>query len=115
MPSSPEKERNVYMAKYRIKVEALDPAEELRAEYRIGIECDRFVILSEVEGRGSVEQALHNVNRIKIAEMIVSCNEMMSAAMIARGMLEADEYQDKMEKEQSLDNLIGRMFGGDKQ
>ena len=103
------------MAKYRIKVEALDPAEELRAEYRIGIECDRFVILSEVEGSGSVEQALHDVNQIIIANMIVNCKEMMSAALIARGMLEAHEYMDKEKKKQSFDSLIGRMFGGDKQ
>jgi len=101
------------MAKYRIRVEALDPAEELRAEYRIGIECDRFVMLSEVEGSGSMQQALHDVDTIDIAQMIKSSKEMMSAAMIARGMLEADEYQNKMEKRQGLDNFFMGMFGGD--
>lgn len=34
------------MAKYRIKIEALDPEEELRAEYRIGIECEGFTIIA---------------------------------------------------------------------
>lgn len=103
------------MAKYRIRVEALDPAEELRAEYRIGIECDRFVILSEIEGGDSVEQALHDVNQIKIAEMIKTCPQMMAAAMIARAMHEASEYVRKNEMAKNAGNLLERIFGGDRE
>ena len=102
------------MAKYRIKIEALDPAEELRAEYRIGIECDRFVILSEIEGGDSVEQALHDVNQLKIAEMIKASPEMMASAMIARAMHEAEEYMRKNELAKNTGNLLERIFGGEK-
>lgn len=101
------------MAKYRIRVEALDPAEELRAEYRIGWECDRFVILSGIEGGDSVNQALHNVNQLKIAEMIGASSEMMAAAMIARAMHEASEYLRKNELAKNTGNLFERIFGGD--
>lgn len=103
------------MAKYRIKIEALDPAEEMRAEYRIGIECDRFVILSEIEGGDSVEQALHDVNKIDIAKMISSSTEMMSAAMIAREMHEAEEYLHKYELAKDTGDLLAQIFGGDRE
>jgi len=101
------------MAKYRIKIEALDPAEELRAEYRIGWECDKFVILSETEGKGIVEQALHDVDQLKIAEMIKASPEMMASAMIARAMHEASEYMRKNELAKNTGNLLARIFGGE--
>lgn len=103
------------MAKYRIKVEALDPAEELRAEYRIGIECDKFVILSEVEGSGIVDQSMHNVNNIDIARMLRPSKEMMASVMIAKGMYEADKYLREREIAQRLTISFGGVFGGDEE
>ena len=36
------------MARYRIMVEALAPAEELRAESRMGFECDGFCCITDI-------------------------------------------------------------------
>lgn len=84
------------MAKYRIKVEALDPAEELRAEYRMGVECDRFyfvAITDDGEDNAQGQQiGLENVNKLDIAESIFENDVLMEAAIIADGLRRGRDY-----------------------
>lgn len=82
------------MAKYRIKVEALDPAEELRAEYRMGVECDRFYFAA-ISGEGreeGMELALENMNKLDIAKSIFESDILMEAAIIADGLRRGRDY-----------------------
>lgn len=97
------------MAKYRIKVEALDPAEELWAEYRIGIECEGFTIIAN---RSDGHQtAIHDMNHADIAECMASDQELMEAACIARGMFEARNVARKFDEEKVM-SRIARSFAG---
>ena len=82
------------MAKYRIKIEALDPAEELRAEYRIGIECEGFLIIANRED--SFKTCVRGMNRMDIAECMANDRMLMGSAYIARGILDAMETERKI-------------------
>lgn len=95
------------MAKYRIKIEALDPAEELRAEYRIGIECEGFTIIAN---RSDGHQtAIHDMNRADIVDCMVSNQDMMEAACIARGFFEAKSVARRFDEEKVM-SRIARSF-----
>ena len=97
------------MAKYRIKVESLDPAEELRAEYRIGIECEGFTIIAN---RSDGHQtAIHDMNHADIAECMASDQELMESACIAQGMFEARNVARKFDEEKVM-SRIARSFAG---
>ena len=111
------------MAKYRIKVEALDPAEELRAEYRVGIECDKFYIAA-ISGEGreeGVELALMDVNKLDIAKSIFESDILMEAAIIADGLRRGRDYCESRRQITSaikvsgmdMENLFRKMMGED--
>jgi hypothetical protein len=113
------------MAKYRIKVEALDPAEELRAEYRVGIECDRFYFaaITDADKDGDKGQlvALENVNKLDIAGSIFENDTLMEAALIADGLRRGEEYhKSRMQinraikvSGEDMKNLFRKMMGED--
>lgn len=97
------------MAKYRIKVESLDPAEELRAEYRMGIECEGFCIIAEYEN--GHHTAIHEMNTVDIANCMANDKELMESACVARGMFEAREASRKLGEAKIMSNLAERLAG----
>lgn len=97
------------MAKYRIRVEALDPAEELRAEYRMGIECEGFCIIGEHE-KGH-HTAIHNMDVVDIAQCMINEKELMECACIARGMFDAKEAARRFGEARIMSNLAERLSG----
>lgn len=111
------------MAKYRIKVEALDPAEELRAEYRMGVECDKFYFAA-LSGEGKdegCELALENVNKLDIAKSIFENDILMESAIVADGLRRGEEYhKSRMQinraikvSGEDMKNLFRKMMGED--
>ncbi len=108
------------MAKYRIKVEALDPAEELRAEYRVGVECDKFyfaAISDEDEDKGQ-RVALESVDKLDIAESIFENDILMESAIIADGLRRAREYRQGQRMVHGAVKIspddLKKLFGGGK-
>ena len=95
------------MAKYRIRIEALDPAEELRAEYRIGIECDGFTIIGDLED-GS-DYSIHMMSTVDIAAALANDEELLSAAIIAKAMAEAKRMAREMKSGKALEALVSRI------
>lgn len=95
------------MARYRIKVEALDPsAEELRAELRMGIECEGFVIMAD-QGDGGCTSIEH-MSITKAAELMAGNAEMIKTACVARAIAEGRTYA----RELSVKGLLRDMLGG---
>lgn len=80
------------MAKYRIKVEVLDPKEKVSEELLNGWECDGFFMgMMETEDDNTLDTtiAIHDTNTLDMAKAIFKSTELMEAAMIAHGMEEA--------------------------
>lgn len=103
-----------HMAKYRIKVEALDPADELRAEYRMGIECEGFTIIGDVET--GVKTAMHDMSVADLAIGLASEADLFTAACMARGLVEGDMYRQTRKREKALkalDERLEEMMGED--
>ena len=93
--------------KYRIKVEVIDESgEELDAQYTDGLECDKFVILA-ISNDGDMDAALHGVSNFDLACAIAQENNMMAAATIAKGILDAQQYETKGKMEKLLNALKG--------
>lgn len=82
------------MAKYRIKIEALDPSEEQRAEYPMDIECEGLLIIANRED--SFKTCVRGMNRMDIAECIANDRTLLGSAYIARGILDALEAERKI-------------------
>lgn len=98
-----------HMAKYRIRVEALDPAEELGAEYRMGIECEGFLIVADKED--SHDTAIHDMGTADIADCIANDADLMEAACIARGMFEAKNVARRFNETRVMSSLAERLAG----
>lgn len=95
------------MARYRIKVEALDPSvEELRAELRMGIECEGFVVMADYGDDGCT--SIEHMNVIKIAELMAGNAEMIKTACLARAIAEGRTYA----RELSVKGLLRGILGG---
>lgn len=76
------------MAKYRIKVEALEPNSEVHEELLNGVVCDGyFLCASRSETKNTI--AIDNMSTIDIAISIAKSTDLLEAAMIAHGMEEA--------------------------
>lgn len=97
------------MSKYRIRVEMIEGEDGERFDERFaeGIECNGFVILGDKGDDACC--AIHDVNTMRIAEMIAHHSDMSAAAVIAQALREAEEIKRKGEMEERL----ARMFGGD--
>ncbi len=100
------------MAKYRIKVEALDPSEELRAEYRMGMECDGFCIL-EKKNENDACTAVHDVGLIDIARMMADSEEMLMAAVVAKAMAEGKHLARDLKARSLAEMIMGGLKGDD--
>ena len=92
------------MAKYRIKVEALDPKEELRAEYRMGIECEGYAILADTEVGSDL--ALQDISIFDLAEMMAKHEELAKSACIARGIIEAASVSRDFSAKKAMAKLL---------
>ena len=95
------------MAKYRIKIEALDPAEELRAEYRMGIECNAFCIIGDC-GDGH-DTSIHQMSVVQIAHIMSADENLIAAACIARGMAEGRQYEENIKRRDAMAKLAERL------
>lgn len=100
------------MAKYRIRIEALDPAEELRAEYRMGIECDGFTIITDNGDRTGI--TIHEMSRDAIATTIAQDEDLLSAAIVAKAMAEANRMEREMKSSRVIDAFVARIGREDK-
>ena len=73
------------MAKYRIKVEVLDPKEKVNEELLNGWECDGFFMCAREENGDTINNtvAIQDTNTIDMAKAIFNCTPLMESAMIA--------------------------------
>ena len=79
--------------KYRIKIETINGNdEELRAEYRMGLDCEGFVIIGDRED--DVDTSIHEMSTMDIAHAIAVSDELMQAAYIAIGIDNAKQSHD---------------------
>ena len=94
------------MARYRIKVEALDPsAEELRAELRMGIECEGFVIMADQGDDGCI--SAEHMSVTKAAELMNLNDNMIESVCIAKAMAEAKQLTRDMKTAKLLRGILG--------
>lgn len=100
------------MSKYKIRIEALDPSEELRAEYRIGIECDGFTIIGDREDGSSI--SIHEMDTVDIALAMAREPELLSSCVIAKAMAEAARMKREMKSGRILDAFVARIGKEDK-
>ena len=99
------------MAKYRIRIEALDPAEELRAEYRMGIECDGFTIITDNGDKTGL--TIHEMSRDDIATTIAHDEDLLYAAIVAKAIAEAKRMEREMKAGKVLEAFTARIGGSD--
>jgi hypothetical protein len=99
------------MAKYRIRIEALDPAEELRAEYRMGIECDGFTILTmeDQDDRKGIKVSIHKMSNYDVATALCRCPATASAVFLAKAEIEADNYRLDHAARRLMERLTGNI------
>lgn len=99
------------MAKYRIKIEALDPAEELRAEYRMGIECDGFTILTVEDQDDGMDTtvSIHEMSSYDVATALCCNPNTVSAAFLAKAKIEADNYRRDHAARRLMERLTGNI------
>lgn len=99
------------MAKYRIRIEALDPAEELRAEYRMGIECDGFTILAmeDQDDRKGIAVSIHNMSNYDVATALCRAPAIVSAVFLTKAKIEADNYRRDHAARRLMERLTGNI------
>lgn len=100
------------MAKYRIKVEALDPSEELRAEYRIGMECDGFCIMMD-RGDGEGNCVIKDMSIVGIAALMASDEMTLPAAVLAKAMAEGKQLTRDLKARSLAEMIMGGLKGED--
>lgn len=98
------------MSKYIIRIESTDPSEELRAEYRIGIPCEGFAIL--IDAGKDVICSIENMSRLDMAQAIFADDDMMAAAIIARGLHESNEIAGRARAAKNINKWLERMAEG---
>ena len=106
------------MAKYRIKIEALDPSEELRAEYRIGMGCDGFLIVLNTETEGDPDAtgdgvAWHNLSAIEAAAIIADDADALEVAHIVIGLDRGRQAKHRRESAAELRAFLSGKAGDD--
>lgn len=74
------------MAKYRIKVEALDGNEKIDQRYVDGIECDGYVIIADAGDKFTT--AIHHMNVEGISNAIMGDAKLLSAGILAKAKKE---------------------------
>ena len=98
------------MAKYRIKIEALDPNETIKEDLQTGVECDGFFLgMNTGDNNRSI---INNLSIVDIAGIIAPDTKLLEAAIIARAMDEARLTREGRERQNIL-SMIKRMAGDD--
>lgn len=98
--------------KYRIKIETINGNnEELRAEYRMGIECQGFTIIADQGDKTDI--SIHKVSTLDIARSIFTHEDLLQAAIIARGLHEAKQVAMQNRSSTALGKLLGLKGGSD--
>ena len=69
------------MAKYRIKVECLDGSEVLDEEYRAGIECEGFKLITKMTDATGL--AIEHMSVDGISDALRKQDQLMAAAILA--------------------------------
>ena len=101
------------MAKYRIKVELLDPKEKVSEELQAGVECDGFFLGLDF-GNDKSRSVIGNLSIIDIAGIIAPDTKLLEAAIIARAIDEARLTRENRERRDMLSAIaIKRMAGDD--
>lgn len=100
--------------KYRIKIETINGNdEELRAEYRMGLDCEGFTIIGDYED--GVGTSIHEMSTMDIARAIATSDELMQAAYIAIGLDNAKQSHDRRHMKAAALKIelgdIARRFG----
>ena len=98
------------MAKYRIKVEVLDPNETIKDDLQAGVECDGFFL--GMDTGDDNRSIISNLSIVDIAGIIAPDTKMLEAAIIARAIDEARLTREGREKQNIL-SAIKRMAGND--
>lgn len=94
------------MAKYRIRVEALETGVEFGKDLQQVMECDGFCMILD-KGEGT-EEVIHDMDMIQLAENIAECGNVLPAAGIAKAMREAEASLRKYK----VSNVLDHIFGG---
>lgn len=106
------------MAKYRIKVDALDPKEKVSEELLNGWECNGFFMGmmddKEDDNTFNTTIAIHDTNTLDMAKAIYKSTELMEAALIAQGLeqarlLKKSRNEPKVQKAFSLADMLRKM------
>ena len=98
------------MSRYIIRIESTDPSEELRAEYRIGMPCEGFAILSDAGD--SVACSIENMSRLDMAQAIFADTDMLAASIIAHGLYESSEFARRDKMVGAMQRVLARMTEG---
>lgn len=98
------------MAKYRIKIEALDPNETIKEDLQAGVECNGFFLgMNTGDDNRSI---INNLSIVDIAGVIAPDTKLLEAAIIARAMDEARLTREGWERRNIL-SVIKQMAGDD--
>lgn len=97
------------MAKYRIKVEALDANEKLDEQQNNGIECNGYFMVAAQDDGNTVN--IQNLSEIDMAIAIARDTDLLSAAIIAKAMEEGRRMKREREKPKELKVDLTRLFG----
>ena len=106
------------MAKYRIKVEVLDPKEKVSEELLNGLECNGFFMgmMDDKEDDNTLNTtiAIHDTNTLDMAKAIYKSTGLMEAALIAQGLeqarlLKKSRNEPKVQKAFSLADMLRKM------
>ena len=98
------------MAKYRIRIEALDPETDLNEVYRIGIECDGFCILTDNGDQSSV--SIQEMSITDIADCIMGDAELRAAFAVAEGFEKARKIQEQAKSGKALKGFFESLARG---
>ena len=81
------------MARYRIRIECLDGSEELDEEYRAGIECEGFVMISRQEDGFDV--GVEHMSIDNISDAMRKSNVLLQSAILADAKARIHEIEQK--------------------
>lgn len=100
------------MANFKIIVEPLNKDVEVAEELRTGLECDGYFLVGHSEltaTKSSDTVSLNEINSFDMAIAIAKSDELLEAAMIARG-IEEGRLMRKNRKTPNVPDLLAAML-----
>ena len=100
------------MANFKIIVEPLNTDVEVDEELRTGLECDGYFLVEHSEltaTKTSDTVSLNEITRLDMAVAIAKSDELLEAAMIARG-IEEGRLMRKNRKTPNVPTLLAAML-----